>query len=185
MFAWGESEGVCLLNIDTFKKYSDAPTGNNIAVSKNKRLFAIAKGVSNHVMLHDANSFRELKSDTSHTATIRAMSFSPSGRLLVTGGTDRFIRVLDVSTMSTKFVLSGHKSALRELAISPDERTLASTDLEHGIRLWDLRAGRELLDIGVDRVHMRWLQFTPDGSRLAGICDATHREYQWQGRNDQ
>jgi WD40 repeat protein len=74
------------------------------------------------------------------TAPIRlpetAVSFSPDGKALATGGADRVVRLWDAGTGKLKKEFKGHRNAVTAVAFSPDGARLISAALDHTIRLW-------------------------------------------------
>ncbi len=49
-----------------------------------------------------------------------AMAFSPDGRRIASGSTDRSVRVWDAETGKTQLILNGHEAAVQGVAFSPD-----------------------------------------------------------------
>jgi WD40 repeat protein len=71
---------------------------------------------------------------------VLAVSFSPDGRRLVTGGTDRTVRVWDVASGKLLRTLTGHSMTVTGVAFLEDGKRIASSSLDHTIRLWDVAA---------------------------------------------
>ena len=104
-----------------------------------------------------------------------AVTFSPDGRTLAAGSSDRTIRLWDVQSGQLKRTISGLNYAVSALAFSPNGRLLASGSEglivnpvsydKRAIRLWDVAAGQELqFPFEMDEV---WaLAFRPDGGML-------------------
>jgi predicted ATPase/WD40 repeat protein/DNA-binding SARP family transcriptional activator len=79
-----------------------------------------------------------------HTRFLRATAFSPSGRILASGGADCTIRLWDRVTGQSLFTLTGHTEPVLALAFAPvqavnaDDIVLASSSVDRTIRLWSI-----------------------------------------------
>jgi len=106
------------------------------------------------------------RSLSGHTDRVRSVAYSPDGRLLATGGSDRIVRLWDVAAGSLRATLTGFEESVTSVAFSPDSRILATSGAR-GARLWDAADGRlrTTLASGAGRVYA--VAFSPDGRTLA------------------
>ncbi|MEV4255023.1 WD40 repeat domain-containing protein [Spirillospora sp. NPDC049652] len=108
----------------------------------------------------------------------RAMAFSSDGQTLVTGDSDRTVRLWNPATrQQIGAPFTGLAQAAGAVALSPDGRTLAAGGYDRTVRLWDVATHRQIgapLTGHTDGVNS--VVFSPDGRILAtGSDDKTVR----------
>ncbi len=99
------------------------------------------------------------------------VAFSPDGRYLVSGGSDRVIRVWDAATGREEGTPGAHDRQIRRLAFSRDGRRLASASADGTVKIWDAARLTEPQEpLAVLRTRTTWellnIAFSPDGKRL-------------------
>ena len=72
---------------------------------------------------------------------IRAVAFSPIGQYLVSGGSDRMVRIWDLEDDIERHCLAGHTSVVTSTAFLPDGDTVISASYDGTVRLWDVQTG--------------------------------------------
>jgi Tol biopolymer transport system component len=115
----------------------------------------------------DALAGQQRKVLEGHAGAVMAVAFSPDGRRLATGGTDRRVLLWNVDAAETpQVLLTPHRRAITSVAFSPDGSQLATTGYDNTLQLWDLttQAGREL---GRHGKAVRRLAFSPHGDWIA------------------
>ncbi len=75
-----------------------------------------------------------------HQDSAYALSFSPNGDVLISGGLDTTVRSWDVGDGSLLAAYSGHKMAVVSVACSPDGEWVASCG-DTTVRIWNARSG--------------------------------------------
>jgi uncharacterized protein (TIGR02996 family) len=104
-----------------------------------------------------------------------ALSLSGDGRLLLSGGWDRTVRLWGVETRRELTRFEGHTGRVWDVALSPDGRQAASCGDETVVRLWDVAGGEER-QLGGHGNYVVRAAFSPDGTKvLTGAWDDTAR----------
>lgn len=139
------------------------PNPGEFAISPDGTLLAIGNQAG--LSLWNVGS-REFVWKVAQSALIKRMAFSPDGKLLATGGDERFVTVRHVGNGSVHHELHSHRSRIRAIRFSADSRTLASAS-DGVLKLWHVSTGRELFEFTVPKTEsFGQIEFTPDGNHL-------------------
>jgi len=103
-----------------------------------------------------------------HTNAVKAVTFSPHGDFLASGGADKTVRLWKESNGLQVFSLAGHSKMITAVHWSPDSDVLISAGLDWSIRLWDTATGREIRQLGPPghTNTVTSLAVSPDGESL-------------------
>jgi WD40 repeat protein len=113
-----------------------------------KRIVSVS---ADHLTIRDAATGEELGICRGHEGYIQSLVVSPDGKIAVTGGVDRTIRIWEIPTARELARWEAHDSAVTALAFSPDGATLVSGSVQGAIKLWNLPAiRRQLAGMGLD-----------------------------------
>jgi WD40 repeat protein len=149
--------------------------GGRLTLSPDARLLVEAAGGT--IIFRDAATGRPLRTADcgSHLANeVRALSFSPDGKLLACDDGDRRILLIDVATGKLLHREHGTRGEVRTALFSPDGKTIATAGDDSIVRLWT-PDGRELHRLDGWNGLSPMLAFSPDGRRLA-LADEHFRE---------
>ncbi|MDQ2885369.1 MAG: NB-ARC domain-containing protein [Chloroflexota bacterium] len=101
-----------------------------------------------------------------HTDTVRALTFSPDGRMLATGSWDGSIKLWDLKS-STLLWTGWFTDNIECLAFAPDGLMLASGGVDATVQLWDAHTGAHRQTLAGQSGPVFALAWSPDGSLLA------------------
>src|SRR5919109_3906351 len=112
-----------------------------------------------------------------HTADVWGADFSPDGKVLATGSSDKTIRLWDIATGETIQVISGGANSVEELAFSPDGKTIVAAGYtDKTAHLLDVASGQPVKLLSGHTAAVVDVAFSPDGKYIitAGV-DSTAR----------
>src|SRR5262249_2961718 len=109
-----------------------------------------------------------------HQKAVWSMAYSPDSQRIVSGGSDKTVRVWDADSGQELMCLRGHDGQVTSVIVSPDSSLIASAGADGMLRLWDARSGAQLNRFCVkdcvaddENIYNFFsLTFTPDGQRL-------------------
>jgi WD40 repeat protein len=89
-----------------------------------------------------AHDFKNIHSDV-----VLSLDYSADGRHLASGGADRFVRVLDLTTGKLVRSFEGHTHHVLGVSWKRNGRTLASSGADNVIKVWDFLTGERKKNI--------------------------------------
>jgi hypothetical protein len=101
----------------------------------------LKKDEPGEVRVWDVATGKEYAEFVGHKGRVYCVAFSPDGRMLATGGSDRTVRLWELASGRQRAQFNGHEGSISGIAFSPDGRVLAASSPDAPIYLWDV-AGR-------------------------------------------
>ena len=78
------------------------------------------------------------------TGAVDAVSFSPDGKFIVTGGIDKTVRIWEAEIGSLVHTLTGHTAQITSVSFSPDGKQISSSSRDKTARIWNASDGQEI-----------------------------------------
>ena len=103
----------------------------------------------------DAHSGEHMRTLARHPEAASAVTWNPSGEILISGGSDGKLRWWEVQSGACLQVQEGHRGTVQALKVSPDGSRLASCGDDGAIMLWDLHRSEPLQTLRRDRPYER------------------------------
>jgi len=108
-----------------------------------------------------------------HSSFVRAVSFSPDGALLLTGGDDGRVHAYDIMRRKVALVGSfvGHKSWILGITWHPDASRFATCSADKTVKIWEASTRQNVHTFDGHKDKVWGITFSPCGTRLASCGD--------------
>ena len=113
---------------------------NAIAYSRSTNRIAVT--AANSIYVYDASTYKKQMVFTEHTDSVLAVAFSPNGKLIVSGSSDKTVRLWQVDNGKLIRTRERHEAPVNIVAFSVDGKRFWSASSENDtIRSWHARDG--------------------------------------------
>ena len=115
-----------------------------------------------------------------HNAVVYSVAFSPDGKQVVSGSSDKTVRLWDAKTgKAMGEPWQGHSDYVLSVAFSPDGKQVVSGSRDRTMRLWDAKTGKAIGEVWKGHSDdVRSVAFSPDGKQVvSGSRDRTMRTW--------
>ncbi|XP_028967296.1 WD repeat-containing protein 48 [Galendromus occidentalis] len=166
---WNAHKASCLSTLRTHKDYVKA-----LAYAKDQERVASA-GLDKIIYLWDANTLSALSvsnntvttsSLTENKDSIYSVAMNSAGTIIVSGSTERVIRVWDPRTTQKLPKLKGHADNVRALVLNQDGTRCLSASSDGTIKLWSLGQQRCIETIQCHQEGVWALQVDPNFTKV-------------------
>ncbi|XP_024938013.1 WD repeat-containing protein 48 isoform X2 [Cephus cinctus] len=138
---WNAHKGFCMSTLRTHKDYVKA-----LAYAKDKEQVASA-GLDKAIFLWDVNTLTALTASNNTVTTsslagnkdsIYSLAMNPPGTVIVSGSTEKVLRVWDPRSYNKLMKLRGHADNIKALVLNRDGTQCLSASSDGTIKLWSL-----------------------------------------------
>ncbi|MFH0992127.1 MAG: WD40 repeat domain-containing protein [bacterium] len=177
---WQESKSI--QHEDAVVAIAYSPDGNIFATGVGTNIGVVPFAKNRDIQLWDAMTGEEIRSLKEpgrgerlldYKPDAHSLAFSPDGKILAAGCSDKTIKLWDVATGEFLTSFEGHADEVRSIAFSPDGKMIASSSGRHeeggidfNVKLWELRTGKELKTFSGHSNEVSSVVFSPDGKFL-------------------
>ena len=114
-----------------------------------------------------------MMSFAAHEGHVTSVALSPDGKCAVSGGSDRAIKVWDITTGKELTTLSGaHTGRIYHVEFSPDGKHIVSCDISGEIKVWDAADVNEpITSIRHGGGWVPFVSFSPDGNQIVSAMN--------------
>ena len=99
-------------------------------------VFALSGGSS--------NQGQRLLTLSGHGGAVTSVAFSPSGQTLISGSTDKSIKLWDAGSGQSLRTMSGDSETVSSVAFTPNGKRIVSGSFDRAILIWDANSGQLL-----------------------------------------
>ena len=166
-------KGSCLWDVATGREIRNFGGGlSDGKISPNGKYALFTSG--NSAYLFDLFSGVELQSFDGHKDSVNSAIFSPDCRRILTGSTDRTIKIWDIEDGKEIRTLPGHTSLVMDANFSPDGERIVSGSYDKTIKIWQASSGECIRTINGFSDGVFSVKFSPDGKYiLSGSGDSS------------
>lgn len=118
------------------------------------------------ILLWDVPTRQLVRSLRPRGDSVVTLDFSPDGRRLASGGSDRTVEIRDVASGQLLRSLVGHRDRIEQVVFSPDGTQLASASKDSTARLWQPETGELLRIVRGHSARLWMVGFARSGQRL-------------------
>ena len=137
---------------------------NAMAYSRSANQLAIA--AANNIHIHDADTYKELMVLAGHTDSVLAVAFSLNGKLIVSGSSDKTVRLWEAETGKLRRTREEHTAPVNTVAFSPK-----------GKKFWSASRKNNMLRSWYSRNGGRWSSKTSSSDSVKSITAVAFSQY--------
>jgi WD40 repeat protein len=117
---------------------------------------------------------RLLRTLSGHSHWVRAVAVTADGKRVISGSSDKTVKVWNLETGEEQLTLSGHSDSVQAVAVTADGKRVISGSSDKTVKVWNLETGEEQLTLSGHSSYVLAVAVTADGKRvISGSSDNT------------
>ena len=96
-----------------------------------------------------------------HESTVHTLAVTPDGQTLLSGSTDKTVRVWQLGTGELCYTLRGHTAMIWRVRVTPSGTYGVSSSDDGTVIVWRVQDGRVVAEYSADR-QLSYFEVTPD-----------------------
>jgi WD40 repeat protein/uncharacterized caspase-like protein len=152
------------------KRFSSGARVESVAISADAK--RVLSGHSGTVRLWDVASGKELKSFSGNAKEVKAVAFSPDGKLALSASANGDFKLWDTASATEVRTLAAGGEGIEAAAFSADGRYVMAGGFGRSVRIWDVDSGALLRAIGLAELGVNALAFSAN-NRFAAVGSGT------------
>ncbi len=114
-----------------------------------------------------ADKIKNILTLEGHKDGVNAVIFTPDNKYIITGSSDKTIKVWDIKTGKEKKTLTGHGDYITSLSITRDGKYLASSSWDGTVLIWSLKKWKILTTLEGKFSYINSVAFSPTDKIIA------------------
>ncbi len=114
-----------------------------------------------------ADKIKKVLTLEGHKDGVNAVIFSPDNRYIITGSSDKTVKIWDIKTGKEKKTLTGHGDYITSLSITKDGKYLASSSWDGTVHIWSLKKWKILTTLEGQFSYINSAAFSPTDKIIA------------------
>ena len=148
---------------------NNAKYGTSVSISPGEE-YIVTSDLNGNIVRWTNNGDALSPIANAHQGGGYAVSFSPQGHLLASGGQDSLVKLWDANGKLVSSLL-GHKATVNRVRFDASSLRLASASADHTVKIWDVQSGTLLFSLAEHSAPVWGVAFSSNDNSIATSSD--------------